>query len=220
MTVRVWSTGVEHSPAVARLSDNIFRQSLASAVMPDLSGIRATFQALNTVAAQAGERIRADLQRASETLQAMHKRLPRAIRRASKQGKYSKKTRDRCAKTWPGTDAVTPDHPARVVYKHLLLRSATDDTRTHLVLLDRALNRCADADDRALHTEHTPERITELTADLCESITTEVDTVHDYSPEPPRFLVAVTASRNAPADGHAYAHTHKRTMTAGPTKQT
>lgn len=210
MTVRVWATGVDHSPAVARLSDNIFRQSLANVVIPDLSGIRATFQALNSAAAEAGERIRADLQRASETLQAMHKGLPRVIRRASKQGKYSKKTRDRCAKAWPGTDAVTPDHPARVVYKHLLSRSATADTHAHLVLLDRALNRCADADDRALHTENSTELNTELTADLCENVTPEVDTVHDYSPEPLRFLVAVTASRNAPADGHAYVHTHNR----------
>lgn len=224
MTTRVWTTGVSRSPQAVALSDAMLRQSLATVSVPDLSGFRSTFQALSNIGTQAltqaAERIRADLQRASETLQAMHKRLPRAVRRASKQGKYSRKTRDRCAKAWPGTDAVTPDHPARVVYKHLLTRTPSEDTRAHLVRLDRVLTWCADADDRALHTERITERITEPTADLTEGMAPEAHTVHAHSPEPPRFLVAVTASRNAPADAHARARITNRFRTAGPTEQT
>ena len=220
MTVRAWSTDVQRSPQAVALSDAVLRHSLATVVVPDLSGLRATFQALNSVAVQAAERMKADFQRAAETLQGVYKRAPRSLRRALAQGKHRRKTRDRCAKAWPGTDAVTPDHPARVVYKHLLARSTAGATHEHLVLLDRALTRCADADERALSTERISERISEPTAELCNEITPETDTAKARSPEPQRYLVAVTASRNAPADGHAYVHTHKRLKTAGPTDTT
>ena len=224
MTVRAWSTDVQRSPRAVVLSDAMLHQSLATVSVPDLSAFRSAFQTMSGTATQAVgqavERIRADFRRASESVHGLYRALPRATRRALDQGKYRKKTRDRSTKAWPGTDAVTPDHPARVVYKNLLTRAATDDTHTHLVLLDRALNRCADADERALNTERITERISEPTADLCDGITPEVQTVHAHSPEPPRLLVAVTASRNAPADGHAYVHTHERTLATGPTKVT
>lgn len=121
--------------------------------------------------------------------------MPRAVRRSL--GKRRHRTADRTSQTWPGTEAVTPDHPARVIYKRLLSRDGVTSA-----LLDKALDRCGDADERAHR--HADTAATELL-----SVTDEIAPVAHETPEriahqprAPQLLMAVTSSRNQPADSH------------------
>lgn len=198
MTTRTWNTQRPTSEGV------LVRNAQSAVVIPDLSlsAFRASFTAVHELAAAVSnsfavvaERIKAEYEKATEGLRAAYKAMPRAARRA--QGKQHRITADRKSKAWPGTDALTPDHPARVVYKHLL--SHCDMASA---LLDRALDRCSGADDRAHRHADTATAETPTVADEVTPVTQETPERIAHQPRAPQLLMAVTSSRNQPADSH------------------
>lgn len=232
MTVRAWSTAGEGPALVAHL-DLALGKALTSALVPDYSPLRnaidaafAPARALSTTGplTQFAESLTADLRRIAESLKDIYRQMPRAARRALEHGRYRRKTRDRNRQGWPGTEAVCPDHPARVIYKRLLAESpevSPAEAQLHMQLLERALERCGDADEKALHIDSPMTLATvAISAEGTEAFTAESTDRDEHRPGAPQFLVAVTASRNAPADGHAYARTLRRLKTAGPTDTT
>ena len=232
MTTRAWST-VGGGSALVAPTDLTLGKALTSALVPDCSLLRNAIDAafaparnLSTTGplAQFAESLTADLRRIAEDVKNIYRQMPRATRRALEHGRYRRKTRDRNRKGWPGTEAVCPDHPARVIYKRLLAESpevSPAEAQLHMQLLERALERCGDADDKALHIDSPLTLATvAVSTEGAETFTAETTNRDDHKPGAPHLLVAVTASRNAPADGHAYAHTHKRLKTAGPTDTT
>lgn len=209
MTTRVWNT--------QRLTgDNaLVRHALLSVTVPDLSPIRASFAAVNELTASVSdmfavvaERIETEYKKATEGFRAAYKAMPRAVRRSLRKGRHS--TADRSSKEWPGTEAVTPDHPARVIYKRLLSRDGVTSA-----LLDRALDRCGDADERAHRHADTA---TELPAVADEVAPVALETPEQIAHQPgaPQLLLAVTSSRNAPADSHARTVNSAQTMQGRP----
>lgn len=208
MTTREWTTQRPTGESV------ILRDALAAVVVPDLSPLRASFAAMNELAtsitdsfAAVAERIEAECKRASEGLRAAYDALPRAVRRALSQGKTRRQSADRASKAWPGTDALTPDHPARVIYKRLLSRAGITSAS-----LDRALARCDAADDRALRHADTVAVEVQAVAVEVEPVETDTPERIEHHPGAPQLLLAVTSSRNAPADAHARTVNSAQTM--------
>lgn len=182
----------------------LMRQTLDNAHAA-LAPLRATLSALTNLGnsisdsfAAVTERIEAECKRATEVWRAAYNALPRSTRRAMAQRKTGRKSADYGSKAWPGTDAVTPDHPTRVIYKHLL--SHADISAP---VLDRALERCSDADERAhRHADAVTVEVQAVTVEV-EPDATDTPERIEHRAGPPQLLLAVTSSRNAPADAHA-----------------
>lgn len=212
MTTRVWTTQRPTGESV------LLRDALAAAVVPDLSPLRASFGALNELTASiadtftaVAERIEAEYKRATEGFRVAYKALPRSVRRALSQGKARRMSADRASKAWPGTDALTPDHPARVIYKRLLSRAGVTSAS-----LDRALERCSDADERAHRNADTATVEVQAVAVEVEPVETDAPERIEHHPGAPQLLLAVTSSRNAPADSHARTVNSAQTMQGRP----
>jgi len=210
-TARVWVTGQQAT--ADRLHARIVAQVLPTVTVPQVR--LDAFADLTSSLAAFGERVATEVRRMTEGVRAAYRSLPRAVRR----GRHHRITRDRASRHWPGTDAVCPDHPARVIYRHLVTDTLTtaagspDLAQHRHAQVERALARCGDADTRALSAA-VPE--TELLVSTheqsCTDMTTDVTTHRELRPDDTSTsrLVAVIASRNAPADGPAaltYEHT-------------
>lgn len=198
MTTRVWNTQRPKG------DDALLRHALLSVTIPDLSlsPFRAPFGAVNELSASItatfagiGERIKAEYEKATEAARSFYNAMPRAVRRSQRKRRHY--TADRSSKEWPGTEAVTPDHPARVIYKRLLSRDGVTS-----VLLDKALDRCGDADERAHRNADTAATELLSVADEVTPVTQETPERIAHQPRAPQLLMAVTSSRNQPADSH------------------
>lgn len=201
---RVWVTGQQ--AAAERLQANIVAQVLPTITVPQVhldafADLTASLSALR-------DRLGAEMRRLSDGVRAAYRSLPRAVRR----GRHHRKTRDRASRHWPGTDAVCPDHPARVIYRHLITDTVTtaagspDLAQHRAAQVERALARCGAADTRALSAAiPDTELLVSTHEQSCTDMTSDVTTHRELAPDDMSTsrLVAVIASRNAPADGPA-----------------
>lgn len=201
---RVWVTGQQ--AAADRLYGNIVGQALPTVTMPQVH--LDAFADLTASLTAFGERVATEVRRMTEGVRAAYRSLPRAVRR----GRHHRSSRDRASRHWPGTDAVCPDHPARVIYRHLVADTVTtaagspDLARQRAAQVERALARCGDADTRALADAVPASDLPVSTHEQsCTDMTSDVTTHRELAPDDPStsLLVAVIASRNAPADGPA-----------------
>lgn len=134
----------------------------------------------------------------------------RSIPRTTRRYRRIRTSKDMRRTDWPGTEAVTPDHPARVIHRHALKKSLAPEGHEAHRLYNKALTLCEAADERAQSRTHSAGGVLSFT-DQCD--TTQTDTAHLPNstheiplPPVPLLLAAVTSSRNAPSEGAHLTH--------------
>ena len=147
------------------------------------------------------ELVTRQMNQAREGVMAMWRSVPRATRRYRR----NRTSKDMKRADWPGTEAVTPDHPARVIHRHALKQSLAPEGHEAHRLYCKALTLCEAADERALSGVPTAGGALSFTD---QTDTTHTDTAHPPNstheiPQPPvpLLLAAFTSSRNAPTEG-------------------
>lgn len=197
---RTWTTGATlRAPADLRAVPAL---DLGSAFQAVGAAIAEMQRNANAVA----ELVTRQMNQAREGVLAVWRSVPRATRRYRRRRTSS----DMRRADWPGTEAVTPDHPARVIHRHALRQSLAPEGHNAHRLYRKALTLCEAADERALSGTPTTSSAVSLT-DLADAMHTD-DThppgaTHEVAlPPVPRILSAVTSSRNEPAEGARLTH--------------
>ncbi len=195
---RIWVTG---TPSV-NLQGNIVGLHL-DRVQEMVAVPQVTLDAFAELSASLtslGERLATEARRISEGVHALYRSLPRAVRRA----RSARVTRDKLSPHWPGTDAVTPDHPARVLYKRAARQALVSPTEDAQQRIDRALDRCVTAEERAASCDLADmTRVPVIMPAGIENLDTDSHRTPVPDSDRPPLLQAVRSSRNAPTDAHA-----------------